>query len=183
MDYHVECVVHCHFVCYISLSIFMNSHAAPRAIPGIDYVGLAVGVHCLNSEGKILLVRRSVKARDEHGTWDKIGGGVKHAETLRDAALREVFEETNCKAEHLTYLGFQEIFREHGDRKTHWICMLFSCIINPADVVVNIPEADAHGWFDLEDLPTPLHSQFLHQLAYLKQAMSPHSGQKIEMAA
>lgn len=139
-----------------------------KPIPGIDYVGISVGVHCLNKKGEILLVRRSAKARDEHGAWDKIGGGTKHNEALIDAAKREVLEETGCEATNLQFLGFQEVFREHEGAKTHWICMLYKCEIDPEKVSVKIPEADAFGWYPLNALPSPLHSQFLKQLEYLK---------------
>lgn len=139
-----------------------------KPIPGIDYVGISVGVHCLNDKGEILLVRRSTKARDEHGAWDKIGGGTKHNESLVDAAKREVLEETGCEAKNLQFLGFQEVFREHNGLKTHWICMLYKCEIDPEKVDVKIPEADEFAWYSLDALPSPLHSQFLKQLEYLK---------------
>ncbi len=139
-----------------------------KPIPGIDYVGISVGVHCLNGKGEILLVRRSKLARDEHGAWDKIGGGTKHNEKLEDAAKREVLEETGCHAKDLKFLGFQEVFREHNGKKTHWICMLYSCQIDTEKVHIDIPEADIHGWFSLDHLPSPLHSQFLKQLEPLK---------------
>ncbi|MFO0703501.1 MAG: NUDIX hydrolase [Patescibacteria group bacterium] len=138
-----------------------------KPVPGVDYVGISVGVHCLNSKGEILLTKRSIKARDEHGAWDKIGGGTKHNEKLEDAARREVLEETGCEAKNLTFLGFEEVFREHQGKKTHWICMIYKCEIDHAKVCVNIPEADDFGWFSLDNLPTPLTSQFHKQLVHL----------------
>ncbi len=151
-----------------SQPLLMDTIKPKKPTPGIDYVGISVGVHCMNDKGQILLVRRSSKARDEHGAWDKIGGGTRHNEKLEDAAKREVLEETGCEPNVLTFLGFEEVFREHEGKKTHWICMLYKCVLDAAKVNVNIPEADAFGWYDLEDLPHPLHSQFLIQLKHLK---------------
>lgn len=57
---------------------------------------VCVGVVCVSFD-KVLLIRRGREPRKGH--WSIPGGKVEWGESLRTAALRELKEETGCKAE------------------------------------------------------------------------------------
>ncbi len=58
-------------------------------------------------EGKFLLAERNKK--NYHGYWIIPGGGVKFGETIQEAAIREIKEETNLDVELIKQIGFKEI--------------------------------------------------------------------------
>ena len=71
--------------------------ADPPAAP--PYPVPAVGVVCLRPPGEVLLIRRGKPPGA--GGWSLPGGRLEWGEGLRDAALRELREETGVEAEML----------------------------------------------------------------------------------
>ena len=61
-----------------------------------------VGVMLVNADGKVFVGRRI--DNKEGDWWQMPQGGVDEGEDLRDAALRELAEETGARAEHVTIL-------------------------------------------------------------------------------
>jgi len=61
-----------------------------------------VGVMLVNADGKVFVGRRI--DNKEGDWWQMPQGGVDEGEYLRDAALRELAEETGARAEHVTIL-------------------------------------------------------------------------------
>ena len=59
------------------------------------------------------------------------------------------------------FLGFRDVHREHDGQKTHWIALDFKVLVDPANVKINEPHKfDELGWFTMNTLPKPWHSQF-----------------------
>lgn len=132
---------------------------------GIDYIGITVSFYCHDGAGNFVLHRRSDKCRDEHGRWDFGGGGLKFGETIEEGLLREIKEEFQTKPVKHTFMGFDEIFREHDGQKTHWIGFRYKVHLDRDEVKNGEPDKhDEVDWFTLDDLPTPLHSQLASQL-------------------
>lgn len=129
---------------------------------GVDHIGISVVFFCHNGKGKFVLNKRSNKTRDEHGKWDPGGGSIEFEESIEDALKREVKEEYCTEIIRSDFLGFRDVQRinEKGN-KTHWIALDFKVLVNEKKVRNGEPKAHEEiGWFSINNLPSPLHSQF-----------------------
>lgn len=111
--------------------------ASPFPRPAV----IAVLVH----EGRALLVRRANPP--DAGLWGFPGGKIDYAETVREAALRELREETGIQARALDILTVLDILGP----PQHYILIAVQCEWVSG---VPIPSDDAleARWFALEDL-------------------------------
>ncbi len=124
---------------------------------------------CHDGNDRILLARRSTGARDEPGTWDTGAGALEHGESFESAVRREVLEEYGAEALAVETLGVRNILR--GSPVSHWVAVLFAVQVDPAQVVIGEPHKfDALGWFALDELPRPQHSQLAETLAHFRAA-------------
>ena len=137
---------------------------------GEDYTGVAVVYFCHDGKGNFILNKRGVNCRDEHGTWDPGGGGIEFGDTVENSLRKEIKEEYCTDVIEYEFLGFRDVHREHNGKKTHWISLDFKVLVDRNKVGNGEPHKfEAVEWFTLNNLPTPLHSQFptflkLHKL-------------------
>ncbi|PQO45781.1 NUDIX hydrolase [Blastopirellula marina] len=130
-----------------------------------EYARPSVTVDCvifgLDDDGlKILLIQRD--GQPFEGCWALPGGFVEMSESLDDAALRELQEETGVSEVFLEQLyTFGEVDR---DPRTRVITVAYYALVNLKDHKVEAAtDARAAAWFELDDLP-PLafdHNQIL----------------------
>jgi len=136
---------------------------------GIDYIGVGVSYYCHDGNGKYLMNKRGVGSRDEHGCWDFGGGGVDFGETVEGTLKREIKEEYCADTIKYSFIGFNDNFRELNRKKAHWIQFHYLVQVNPSEVKNGEPEKhDEIGWFTIDNLPKPLHSQTLMELKLYK---------------
>lgn len=136
---------------------------------GFDYTAIGVTYYCHDGEGRFLFNKRSINCRDEQGTWDFGGGGVDFGDSV-EATLRKELKEEYC-AENISYefLGYRDVFREQNGKKTHWIQFDFKVRVDPKEIKIGEPHKfDEIGWFTLDNLPQPLHSQILKEISIYK---------------
>ena len=127
---------------------------------GIDFIGNSVVYFCHDGRGNILMQKRGPKARDEHGRWDIGAGGIEFSDGVEQTLKKEIKEEYSADVLDFEFLGYREIFREHEGGKTHWIALDFKVLIDPKQAKNGEPHKfDEIGWFNLGNLPSPLHSQ------------------------
>ncbi len=133
-----------------------------RKHKGISFTGITTVFFCHDGRGNLFLAKRSNNARDEHGRWDPGGGGLKHGQAVEENMLREVKEEYGVEPLESEFIGYIDAFRKSQEGlPTHWVAMCFAVKVDPAKVKINEPKmVDDSGWFSLEKLPQPLHSQF-----------------------
>jgi 8-oxo-dGTP diphosphatase len=128
---------------------------------GIDYIGNCVVFFCHGGKGNFLLGKRSSNCRDEQGCWDPGGGAIEFGDTVEKTIEEEILQEyctTTIKSE---FLGFRDVHRVNNDKPTHWIALDFLVQIDRSKVKVGEPHKCTQlEWFTLNQLPSPLHSQF-----------------------
>lgn len=97
---------------------------------------------------KILLLQR---AGSERGTWGLPGGKVEPNETLKQAAIREIKEETqiSCDLNH-PMLGTLYVKKPNIDYEFH---VFFESVITKPTVILNNEHLD-FGWFTKDEIYT-----------------------------
>jgi 8-oxo-dGTP diphosphatase len=101
----------------------------------------AVGVICLRGD-QVLLIRRGTPPR--LGEWSLPGGRVEPGEPLRDAALRELVEETGVQAELGPLVDVVDgIFPDSG---RHYVLIDFAARWQSGEPVAGDDAADARFW-------------------------------------
>ncbi len=136
---------------------------------GVDYIAVGVSYFCHDGNGKYLMNKRSVNCRDEHGRWDIGGGGIDFRDTAEETLRKELKEEYCVENMSYEFLGYNDVFREQDGKKTHWIQLFFRVKVDPSEVKNGEPHKfDEIGWFSLDNLPTPLHSQIQRQVELFK---------------
>jgi ADP-ribose pyrophosphatase YjhB (NUDIX family) len=132
-----------------------------RAHKGISFVGVTTSFLCYDRDGEFVMAKRGKNARDEQGTWDQGGGGLKWSTTAVDNVRREVKEEYGAEAQKIDFLGYRDVFRTLPDgTPPHWLLLSFAVLVDKKQVRNAEPEVlDEIGWFTTDTLPSPLHSQ------------------------
>jgi len=102
-----------------------------REYPDSPRVGVGAVVI---KEGQVLLVRRGAAPR--RGLWAVPGGTLELGETLREAAEREVFEETGIKirAKEPVYIGDLVERDEEGRIRFHYVVIDYAADYLAGDV-------------------------------------------------
>jgi 8-oxo-dGTP diphosphatase len=99
----------------------------------------------------VLIVRRG--RPPSHGLYTLPGGGVELGETLEQAVIREVREETGLDIEPLALAGYgQVIMRDaHGKIERHFVILPFAARWIAGDVSLNEELAEA-DWLSPSEL-------------------------------
>jgi 8-oxo-dGTP diphosphatase len=124
-----------------------------RTYPERPYLAVSAAIV---RDGKILVVRRA--RAPAHGLYSLPGGVVEVGETLKEAVMREVREETGMTIEPVALAGFREaIVRDTENRvERHFIILCFAARWRAGEVLLN-EELDEARWLDpaeLAGLPT-----------------------------
>ena len=155
-----------------------------RKHKGISFPGINTIFFCHDGNGHLFLARRSKNARDEHGTWDPGAGGLKHGQSLVENLKRELKEEYGVTPRKIDFIGYFDAFRKTSEGiPTHWVAMCFVVLVEPRKVKIMEPDIlEDSGWFSLDALPTPMHSQFAKFMNIhgdrLKELMATQTGNK-----
>lgn len=136
---------------------------------GIDFIGVTVSYLCHDGEGNYLFHKRGPTCRDEHGRWDCGGGAVEFGDTVIETLHKEIQEEFGVEPLQYEFLGFRDVFREQDGTPTRWISIDYHVRLEREKVINAEPHKFLElGWFRLDALPEPMHSQFPLALAQYK---------------
>ena len=140
---------------------------------GVDYTGVCVVYFCHDGRKNFLMAKRNNNTRDEHDTWDIGGGGLEFGNSIEETLRKEIMEEYCTTIFAAEFLGFRDVHREHGGKRTHWIALDFQVFVDREKVRNGEPHKfDEVRWFTLDTLPENLHSQLPNFLnRYRKQLL------------
>lgn len=109
----------------------------------------AVIVKKTQSDYSILLIKRANEPFKND--WALPGGFVDQDEDLMDAAIRELFEETTIKTDHLEQIGaFGKPFR---DPRSHTVSVAYFGMVPENAVAIAADDAKEAAWFPIKELP------------------------------
>jgi ADP-ribose pyrophosphatase YjhB (NUDIX family) len=119
-----------------------------RSYPSRPY--LAVSAAIIHA-GKMLIVRRA--RAPAYGVFTLPGGGVEAGETLHEAIIREVREETALAIEPIGLAGYREVIGRDRDDKVerHFVILPFAARWLAGEVALNEELAEAR-WLVPADL-------------------------------
>jgi len=125
-----------------------NTSADSRSYPTRPY--LAVSAAIFRAE-RVLIVRRGVPPMQ--GIYTLPGGGVELGETLEQALIREVREETGLAIEPLCIAGYREVIARdaQGEVERHFVILPFAARYVGGEISLNEELAEAH-WLSPAEL-------------------------------
>ena len=120
----------------------------PRAYP--DRPILAVSAAIIR-DGRVLLTQRA--RGPANGVWTMPGGVVEAGETLSDALIREIDEETRMRIEPVALAGHREVMVRDaaGRAERHFVIMCFASRWIAGEPQLNEELADAR-WVEFAEL-------------------------------
>jgi 8-oxo-dGTP diphosphatase len=119
----------------------MSSDENSRIYPTRPYLAVSAAIF---RDGRILIVRRA--RPPAHGLYTLPGGGVELGETLEEAVIREVREETALTVEPLGLAGFRQAIARDGAGKVerHFVILPFAARWISGEIALNEELAEAH---------------------------------------
>lgn len=119
-----------------------------RTYPSRPYLAVSAAII---RDGKVLVVRRARKPALNFYTFP--GGGVEIGETLSEAVMREVREETGLEVEPVALAGEREVIVRdaQGRVERHFVILCFAARWLGGEPVLN-EELDDARWLDPADL-------------------------------
>ena len=117
-----------------------NTSADSRSYPTRPY--LAVSAAIFRAE-RVLIVRRGVPPMQ--GIYTLPGGGVELGETLEQAVMREVREETGLAIEPLSLAGYRQVIARdlEGKIERHFVILPFAARYLAGEISLNAELAEA----------------------------------------
>jgi 8-oxo-dGTP diphosphatase len=119
----------------------MSGSNTERTYPTRPYLAVSAAIF---RDGRVLIVRRG--RPPAHGLYTLPGGGVELGETLEEAVIREVREETGLEIAPVDLVGFrQAIARDaEGRVERHFVILPFAARWVQGEISLNEELAEAH---------------------------------------
>ena len=112
---------------------------------------VAAAIAAVFREGRVLLVRRANPP--DAGRWAFPGGKIDRGETIENAAVRELLEETGVHAEpHRVFTAVDVFDRdESGGLRQHFVLIAVLCKWQSGESIAGDDALEAR-WFELDEL-------------------------------
>jgi 8-oxo-dGTP pyrophosphatase MutT (NUDIX family) len=131
-------------------------HGKLRALAGAEEVLIMVGARCLlrDDHGRILLIKRS-----DNGLWALPAGGMELGDTVRQCAIREVYEETGLTPTELApiaiFSGAESTETNQWGHTYQFHITVFLATAWTGELVTQTDETTDAGWYHPDELPAP----------------------------
>ena len=117
-----------------------------------DTVRVAASGIVYNGKGEILLEKRA-----DNGWWGLPGGHVDVGESVEQAVIREIWEETGVRAQISRLVGIYSdpqynVIGAYSDGLIHFVVVIFECEYLSGDLRVSEESTDV-GYFPARNLP------------------------------
>ena len=112
-----------------------------RTYPSRPYLAVSAAIF---RDGRVLIVRRAQPPAN--GLYTLPGGGVELGETLEQAVIREVREETGLVIEPVALAGYRQMIARDADGRVerHFVILPFAARWSAGEVSLNEELAEAH---------------------------------------
>jgi 8-oxo-dGTP diphosphatase len=119
----------------------MSDNALSRIYPARPFLAVSAAIF---RDGRVLIVRRAQPPA--HGLYTLPGGGVELGETLEEAVVREVREETALDVEPVALAGYRQAIVRDGDGRVerHFVILPFAARWRSGEVSLNEELAEWH---------------------------------------
>ena len=117
--------------------------------PDANTILPVVVIYIFNRKGELLLFRR--KKYPFAGWWEAPGGHINFQERMKEAALRELEEETGIVAgeDELKFVNVMD----HIEGKTYHRILISFAFLLKNDTAIKPAEHDEYGWFSINEVP------------------------------
>ena len=119
----------------------------------------AAGV-IIRCEDEFLLMKRSLEVDNYPNTWSIPGGGVEDDEIPYQAAIRELFEETQIDSSELEFEDYLGIIERESKEAFHIFLWSSESKLTP---ILDFEHTE-YGWFKLSRLPEPMTYEMIEKL-------------------
>jgi len=115
-----------------------------RTYPARPYLAVSAAIF---HNGRVLIVRRA--RAPAHGLYTLPGGGVELGETLEEAVIREVREETALEVAPVALAGYRQAIARDGSGRVerHFVILPFAARFIAGELTLNEELAEAHWLF------------------------------------
>jgi ADP-ribose pyrophosphatase YjhB (NUDIX family) len=122
----------------------MSDNALSRTYPARPYLAVSAAIF---RDGRVLIVRRA--RPPAHGLYTLPGGGVELGETLEEAVVREVREETALDVEPVGLAGYRQAIARDAEARVerHFVILPFAARWIGGEISLNEELAEAH-WLE-----------------------------------
>ncbi len=119
----------------------MSDSANARSYPTRPYLAVSAAIF---RDGRVLIVRRA--RPPACGVYTLPGGGVELGETLEQAVIREIREETALEIEPIALAGYRQAIGHdaEGRIERHFVILPFAARWLSGDIALNEELAEAH---------------------------------------
>jgi 8-oxo-dGTP diphosphatase len=107
-----------------------------------------IGVVILDSDGRIIMLKRNAQRRTSPNKWQTPSGFMKEGESAEEAVLREVWEETSLSG---TIKKSGSVF-EVVDDWARWIIVPFLISVKTDKVVIDSKEHSEFRWIKVDEI-------------------------------
>ena len=139
----------------------MNNAPDPRAYPDRPYLAVSAAII---RDGRVLVARRA--RGPALGVWTLPGGVVEAGETLIEALVREVQEETGMTIEPVTLAGHREVLvrDDGGALSRHFVILCFAARWISGEPAPDLSEISEAAWRHPDELKSLKTTQGLQEI-------------------